>query len=373
VLRSRRLILGTFAIASLAFLAFACDDDDSQPESAAPTPTATRVTSAAPGPATFEVVAGAAEGAFDIEQFMPATIRVRAGDTVHWLGQGHEGHTVTFIPPEMTLNEVVPGGYLLPAPDQPEALEFNPNVALSSEAQGSYDGSAYTNSGFFGVPAEGEYSLSFPEEGVYPYLCMVHPFHMRGVVVVDAADAEVPAPDAVVAEGASQRERYVEEAQAAAESMEEERLAASEVTADRISWEVGVGVDTPHAQVLTFMPASLDIDKGDTVVFWNSERDFHNVVFTPEGQDPPPFPILKPVEGRAGFRLLINPDAQRETPPPVGFGPDDFFSSGMMGITLPRLYYEVTFTQPGTYRYACTIHALAGMAGVIEVNPKKGS
>ncbi|MEX1255087.1 MAG: plastocyanin/azurin family copper-binding protein [Dehalococcoidia bacterium] len=369
MLRSRRLILGTFAIASLALLAFACDGDD---EAAVPTPTATQVASAAPGPATFEVTAGAAEGAFDIEQFMPATVRVRTGDTVHWRGSGHEGHTITFIPPEMTLSDVVPGGYLLPAPDQPEALEFNQNVTLSSAAQGTYDGAAYTNSGIFGVPAEGEYSLSFPEEGVYPYLCMIHPFHMRGVVVVDAADAAVSAPEAVVAQGDRDRERYVEEARVAAETMERERLAASDVTANGRSWEVGVGVDTPHAQVLTFMPASLDIDTGDTVVFWNSERDFHNVVFTPEGQDPPPFPIIKPVEGRDGFRLLINPDAQRETPPPAGFGPDDFFSSGMMGITLPRLYYEVTFTQPGTYRYACTIHALAGMAGVVDVNPPEG-
>lgn len=273
----------------------------------------------------------------------------------------------------MTLNEVVPGGYLLPAPDQPEALEFNQNVTLSSEAQGSYDGSAYTNSGIFGVPAEGEYSLSFPEEGVYPYLCMIHPFHMRGVVVVDAADAAVPAPEAVVAEGARERERYVEEARVAAETMEKERLAASEVTADGISWQVGVGVDTPHAQVLTFMPANLDIETGDTVVFWNSERDFHNVVFTPEGQDPAPFPIIKPVEGRAGFRLLINPDAQREIVAPTDTGPGNPFSSGIMGITFPRLYYEVLFARPGTYRYACTIHALAGMAGVIEVKPQEGS
>jgi plastocyanin len=197
---------------------------------------------------------------------------------------------------------------------------------------------------------------------------MIHPFHMRGVVVVDAADADVPAPEAVADDGAREMERYVSEAQEAAETMEQERVAASEVVADGISWQVGVGVDTPHAQVLTFMPAGVEIETGDSVVFWNSERDFHNVVFTPEGEEAPPFPIIKPVEGKQGFRLLINPDAQHEAPPPANFGPSDYFSSGMLGITLPRLYYEITFSQPGTYRYQCTIHALAGMAGVIEVN-----
>ena len=29
--------------------------------------------------------------------------------------------------------------------------------------------------------------------------------------------------------------------------------------------------------------------------------------------------------------------------------------------------YEVTFSQPGTYRYYCTVHTLAGMAGTITV------
>ena len=38
-----------------------------------------------------------------------------------------------------------------------------------------------------------------------------------------------------------------------------------------------------------------------------------------------------------------------------------------MGIGFPRFYYEVTFTKPGTYRYFCTVHSLAGMSGVVEV------
>jgi hypothetical protein len=68
-----------------------------------------------------------------------------------------------------------------------------------------------------------------------------------------------------------------------------------------------------------------------------------------------------------GFRLLINPEAEREIPPPADFGPEALFSSGIMGITFPRLHYEVTFSKPGTYTYYCTIHTLAGMSGSIEV------
>jgi hypothetical protein len=92
------------------------------------------------------------------------------------------------------------------------------------------------------------------------------------------------------------------------------------------------------------------------------------VVFAPAGYDVPPFPIIKPAE--RGFRLIINPESEREVPPPPGFGPGDYFSSGIMGITFPRMTWAVRFEQPGTYRYQCTVHVLAGMAGVITVRER---
>jgi plastocyanin len=351
---------------TLAVFFSACGGDESPPGK---TPTTdarlTTVVSYAPaGIATFDVLAGLADGVVDVETFMPATVRVREGDTITWTGSGHEGHTVTFLP-DGKLN-IGTNEYLIPAPDMPGAREFNPAYALASEAQGEYDGTQYTNSGFFGVPAPQEYSLSFPKAGVYPYLCMIHPLTMRGTVVVDAPDAQVPSPEAVAVEAERAVQAYTTEAKAAVEAAVTQRRAASEVAAGQ-AWEVSVGIDTPHAQVVAFVPSNLEIDTGDRVIFWNSDRDFHNVIFAPEGTTPPQFPILKPVEGRGGFRLLINPDAEREIPPPEGFGPEALFSSGIMGITFPRFYYEVTFEKPGTYNFYCTVHTLAGMAGQIVV------
>jgi plastocyanin len=357
-----------FAVLSLLLLvAIACGEDEGEDtEEPAPTATSTAAPPAAAGPTTFTVLAGATDQSIDIEQFMPATIRIREGDTITWQAFGYEGHTVTFIPGGR-LN-LPSNGYLIPAADEGGALEFNPVFALASEAQESYDGADYTNSGYMGVPAASEYSLTFPRQGVYAYLCMIHPLHMRGVVVVDAVDAEVPSPEAVAEEGERLLARYTEEAQRAAAAVRAEREDAAQRVAAGQAWEVSVGLDTPHSQVLAFMPASLQVEAGDTVIFWNSDRDFHNVIFAPEGTDPPPFPIIKPAaEGQGGFRLIINPEAAEEVPPPDGFGPEAFFSSGLMGITFPRLHYEVTFRQPGTYRYYCTVHTLAGMAGVIEV------
>src|SRR2546421_9981707 len=74
----------------------------------------TAPSSAPPGATTFRVLAGHAEGAFDIERFMPADIHVRVGDTIEWTAQGIEGHTVTFVE-QKQLNTLL-SSYLLPDP-----------------------------------------------------------------------------------------------------------------------------------------------------------------------------------------------------------------------------------------------------------------
>jgi len=356
----------TIVFATVAALLAACGGGHkASPTATGPVTTSTPITSFAPaGEATFHVFAGTTDGAFDIEQFMPATVHIREGDTITWTAQGYEGHTITFFP-DGKLN-IGQSDYLVPAPDTPGAREFNPVYALGSDNQDTYDGMQYTNSGFLGVPTPGEYSLTFTKAGIYSYLCMVHPLNMRGEIVVDAPGAPAPSQQALDDEAAQLKQRFAQEARDVAASARTERDTQNSAGGGSV-WQVSVGLDTPHAQVLGFTPGSLDVDAGDRVVFWNRDRDFHNVVFSPPGVAPPAFPIIKPVAGKTGFRLIINPDAEREKDPPAGFGPEAQFSSGIMGIGFPRFYYEVTFAQPGTYQYYCTIHVLAGMAGTITV------
>ncbi len=328
-------------------------------------PAAKTVTSFAPaGASTFHVHAGVTDGVFDIEQFMPATVRIRQGDTITWTAQGFEGHTVTFFP-DGKLN-IGQSDYLVPAPDMPGAKEFNQVYALGSDNQGTYDGTQYTNSGFLGVPAPGDYSITFTAPGIYSYLCMIHPLNMRGVVVVEKANTQVPSQQMLDEEAARLKQQFVQEAKDTAAAAQAERQAQNNAGGGNV-WQVSAGLDTPHAQVLGFTPGALEIKAGDRVTFWNSDRDFHNVVFAPKGTSPPAFPIIKPVAGKTGFRLIINPAAEKEVDPPAGFGPLAQFSSGIMGIGFPRFYYDVAFTKPGTYQYYCTIHVLAGMAGTITV------
>ena len=64
-----------------------------------------------------------------------------------------------------------------------------------------------------------EKELTFTERGVYQYLCLVHPFTMRGTVSVDAPAAAVEAPDAVTARGAADLQHYTDVSKAEMEEV----------------------------------------------------------------------------------------------------------------------------------------------------------
>jgi plastocyanin len=123
-----------------------------------------------------------------------------------------------------------------------------------------------------------------------------------------------------------------------------------------------------YGQVATFVDNTLEIDAGDTVIFENDDRNFHNVVFK---GDLPEFPTAYEIRvdplGRGFNVALAKESAQQVNPPPEGFDESTFLSSGTMGILQPRQTWRLTFENPGTYVYNCTIHQFAGMAGVITV------
>lgn len=336
----------------------------STPPNAGASPT---VAAAAPGQANFSVLAGHAEGAFDIERFMPADIHVREGDTIEWTAQGIEGHTISFVD-EVQLHALF-GNYLQPDPADPAQNIFNPDVALKSRTGDAFAGDGtYYNSGFIGVPAEQKYHLSFPKRGLYQYVCLVHPFTMRGTVAVDAPDARVDAPEAVATHGKAELASYIDEeeravAQAAAEPHDVPGPDGSTLH------RVNVGITTPYGQAATFVNPALDIRAGDTVIFENDDRDFHNVVFKGDRAEAPPgIGIIVDPGGRGLNFSLDKQSSIAVDPPATGFGPQTFLSSGSLGILQPRLTWRLKFDTPGTYNFACTIHILAGMAGVITVH-----
>jgi plastocyanin len=241
-------------------------------------------------------------------------------------------------------------------------------VALRSRTGETFAGDGtYVNSGFFGVPAEQTYKLTFTKRGVYQYLCVVHPFTMRGTVAVDAPDARVESPETVAARGQGQLAHY----------MDVEKQALADATAAQHTFpgpeetsvhHVTVGLTTDYGQVAAFVKPALEVKAGDTVIFENDDRDFHNVVFKGDRKEPPPGVALRfDPEGRGFVLALDRASGAAVEPPASGFDERTFMTSGSMGITMPRLTWRLTFEKPGTYVYNCTIHVLAGMGGVVVV------
>lgn len=378
-LRSGRRAVGAVALflaVTAAFAAIACSRGGGKSPAAATTAVADVTAAASSTPAaisispagatTFAIIAGRAEGAFDIERFMPSDIRVREGDSIEWTAQGIEGHTISFVE-EKQLNSLL-SSYLQPDPNDVTQNIFNPDIALKSQTGDTYNGDGtYYNSGFIGVPAEAKYKLTFSKSGLYQYICLVHPFTMRGTVAVDRPDANVEAPASVTARGKAELARYIdEEKRAVARAADEPHsLPAPEgATLHRVN----VGVTTPYGQAAAFVPAALNIAAGDTVIFENDDRNFHNVVFKGARPDAPPgIGILVDPGGRGLNFSLDKQSAVAADPPLGGFDDKTFLSSGSMGILQPRLTWRLTFDKPGTYNFVCTIHVLAGMAGVITV------
>ena len=296
---------------------------------------------------------------------MPADIRVRAGDSITWTSHGFEGHTITFGDGDDTLASL--GEYLVPNPTNPDERIFNPKLALASEKQGPHDGTTeWISSGFFGVPDAQDYTLTFAGEGLFTYLCLVHPFTMTGTVTVEPAGARVDSPETVSARGAALASQYLDELEAEASRLGDEVYSAPGPGESTIHY-VQVGAITDHGQVAIYTPGELNINTGDTVIFQNDDRNFHNVIFRGDRELPAGIGIIPDAEGRGLNFSLDKASAVAVDPPPGGFDDRTFLSSGSLGVLQPRLTWTLRFDTPGTYVYACTIHVLGGMAGVIKV------
>ena len=121
-------------------------------------------------------------------------------------------------------------------------------------------------------------------------------------------------------------------------------------------WTVIVGGHPADNSVYAngFYPRELTVRVGDTVT-WRFEG-FHNVTFL-SGATPPQFAV------KGGDKMYANPKVFF----PAGSNSYDgvgFRNSGTPQGDKP-FSYSLTFTKPGRYEYACTIHA--GMAGVLNV------
>ena len=151
--------------------------------------------------------------------------------------------------------------------------------------------------------------------------------------------------------------------------------AATATTAPRaartLNVSVGAGQDT--SQVLVFLPATVSIRVGDTVIWKIKGDEIHSATFMDDVLFPP---FAVPVPGGGPTDLMFNPKIAFPTRPPGGpvetYSGTGYVNSGAFSKESPAPgipandTFSLTFNKPGIYAYFCMIH-LSNMRGTVIV------
>src|SRR5579884_845979 len=193
--------------------------------------------------------------------FLPGTITIDVGDTIVWVANSAEPHTVTF--------------------NAPAGAQFNPGA--SAVGNGSrFDGSEYVSSGALanvsaataGFPTEQRFSLTFTKAGTFTYICLVHP-GMGGTVVVRPAGTPYPESQRQYdTQGQIQRARIIASGY---QLMARDEAAANDhfVIAGDMDMQTSAGV-------MRYMRSVVVIRAGQSVRFANQSMMPHTVTFGSE-------------------------------------------------------------------------------------------
>ncbi len=318
---------------------------------------------AAPAPPaqTFNVRVGDAVGQDLANQFLPQTITIHKGDSIHFV-VGGDLHTVSYLPPGMAdapltiQNPVGPGQVFNPIVNDPT----NPSASPTE-----FDPQKYYNSGivFPGLTAD----VHFNVIGSWTFICHIHAgMKMDLTVTGDPADVQSQADLDTKAD--AQRDAIVANDEALVNSVHTTKT----TTGSASTWELAAGIGSRDdvQDVLQFLPAEpLKITTGDTVHWTSHTNTPHTVTFL----NGAPFPdVTVNIQNPGNPPLLVgfNPGAIL----PSGGTTQDgsaFTNSGFIdqnGAFPGGTNYAQTFTKAGTYLYLCMLHQ--GMAGTIVVSDR---
>ena len=340
------------------------------------------VATAAPVPQSsprLDVVVGQGEGVVQMLGFVPDQLRVAEGTTITWTVGGDEEHTVAFL-----ADTQGPLTRAIPQPEDPgRPTMANPLVWDAVPPQGAYDGSYLINSGVLGRGQS--FSVTFSKAGTFPFLCTLHEAVMRGSLeVVPAGTPGITSQAEVDGEVASHMARE--------HNWQVERMLATRSRAVAIDGpgdsnthfvRAGTSWRNDHMALEAFLPDSVTVRQGDTVVWAIDNNAPHTVTFLAPGQ--PPLeqfgvmlsdgtliePGVVPADPTATPRIImINRAAVLPAP---SYDGRSFYHSGQIGGDPPSprgIAWSMTFDAPGTYEYFCLLHAATGMRGQVTVTPR---
>jgi plastocyanin len=308
------------------------------------------------------------------EAFFPETVTIHVGDSVHWVQNTHEIHTVSFL-----AGSAAPA-LIIPAPSNPlnSPLMFNGAVAFPARpANGLYNGSTYTNSGLMSLDPGNptSFDLTFTQPGTYDYICLVHGVAMSGKVVVLPASRKVPSPAQTIAAGKQQMARQVAKIEDVFEQAASMVTPPSRNADGSMTYHVMMGFDKGQIDLMRFFPKNLNVRPGDTVV-WSygmsmpgMEMPPHTVTFfngTPDQELVVPVPQVN-----APPLLVINPLVllpSTVTNPAQAGQPltrNGYYHSGL--LQSPASFSLKIGAISGVIDYECLLHDLSGMVGTLNV------
>jgi plastocyanin len=328
-------------------------------------------------PRTYNVMVGFEQSntGIGVNAYFPRSVTVHVGDTVHWVQNSNEIHTVTFLDGTPLPEFVLPSATVSGADPNVSPLVFNPVVVAPAIPPGGvYTGGAYVNSGIMGrepgqIP---EFDLTFAAEGTFDYVCVVHGFSMAGKVVVVGSDEVVPSPNQAMAEG------WKEMAEALSLVPGVVRDAADQVVPPQTNADgtmthtvmvgysetVTASYGDTEIDLMQFFPDKLRVRPGDTVNFEMSAANLapHTVTFL-NGAEEPPLAVFN-----NGF-LYVN----SEVVLPSGAGVltrSGIFNSGLLP-PIPGTTYALAIgdMKPGLQPFICLLHDGSGMTGELMVVP----
>ena len=317
---------------------------------------------------TWNVQAGGdvEEELISTQAYFPNPLTVNVGDTVTWTFVGF--HTVTFTGGQAAPPLIMPG---------PEAgsLLINPMAFFpSGPMDATYDGSGFLNSGVpedEGAAEAGDppptFRVTFTQDGVFPYICLIHP-GMEGSVTVVSAGAALPeTPAEAAARGQMQFETLVNTMRNQIQMAEATQPEHAEVPGATTAHTAIAGLG--HASgvsALRFIPDTMAVRRGDLIT-WTMPDPFeiHTVTFV-SGAAPPEFvePRFGPEGPGAGPPMLVIP-AHVAGPT----GGNTYRGTGLVnsGILIPGDSFALEIDAPaGSYEFMCLVHPF--MRGTVIVS-----
>jgi plastocyanin len=257
--------------------------------------------------------------------FLPADIYIHPGDTVHWVANSAEIHTVTFLADQTATT--------------PPAFNPADPTMLFPAGPSTFSSGTYFNSGLLsnvsdsGFPTQTSYDLTFPGTGDFTYFCLVHGVMMKGKVHVQTGSLPFTQKD------------YNNQARATTRSIMLDGHALWTQTRAAVDMHtVAMGADDGTAMIMRFVQPTVVIHVGQSVTFENNGMAApHTITFGTE-----PANIFAP-EGD-----------------PTNFTGGNL-SSGIVPPVAPFNTFTVTFNKAGTFHYYCALHDYMAMVGKVIV------